>query len=168
MSENRYREPYLAARQRHDDARAEALEVLAEAGRRVEAWEKEQPRLEDRIGRRFEGLWKKELGLRPLPRFRKRVPAMPPQSLDRRLRRFRRKLLGAYRKKLRRLEGAAAESWPARKTRLALAAMELRLRVSPGWALLALAALALALLDRFAPSLLEDIFALFVARGGGP
>lgn len=168
MSESRFRKPYQAVQQRHEDARGEALAGLAEAGQRLEAWEKEQPRLEDRLGRQLERLWKDELGLRPFPRFRKRVPAMPPQRIGRRLRRFRRRRLRGYRKALRRLGRAAAESWPARRMRLEMAWRRLRLRVSPGWALLVLVALALVLIDRFAPSVIEDLLARFVARGSGP
>lgn len=168
MSESRFRKPYQAAQQRHDGARRETLAVLAEAARRVEAWQVEGPRLEDRLGRQLEGLWKEELGLRPLPRVRRKLPVMPWQRIDRRLRRLRRKRLRSYRKKLLRLGMAATESWPARRMRLATAWMELRLRVSPRWALFLLGALALALIDRFAPSLIEDFLALFVAGSGGP
>lgn len=168
MSESRFRGAYQAAGKRHDETRTGALEALAEAGRRVDAWERERTGLEDRLGRQLAHLWKEELGLRPFPRWRRKLPIMPRQRVDRRLRRLRRKRLGGYRKKLRRFRDAARASWPARRMRFAAACMALRLRVSPGWALFVLAALALVLLDALAPSVLEGFFAVFVSGGSGP
>ena len=168
MSESGFRKPYQAVQERHDETLGSARLALTEVGRQVEAWDEEQPGLEHRLGHRLETLWKDELGLRPLLRFQRKVPAMPRQRLDRRLRRLRRKRLPGYRKALRRLEAAATDSGRARKLRLRMAFMELRLRVSPVWAFLLLAALALALVDRLVPSAIEDFFTLFVADGSGP
>ena len=161
MSERPYQEPYEAAQQRYDQTLAETLEVLTEASRQIETMDTEHPLLESRLGRNVLRLWKKDLGLRPLPRLWRKVPHMPAQRIDRRLRGLRRQRLGGVHKGMRRLSTAPGQSWPGRRRRLAMAFMELRLRLSPGWALVLLVVLALALIDAIMPSAFEDVFDAF-------